>query len=202
MRLLSLTSIRRVRRHLLAAGIVLSSLGGLSLLGGPSVAFAQVPGEPAPASRSTDKRPVLDTTLIGQDNRVEAAGSVDKALLDKFQKLLTGAKMNGMFTVDGRPMDKLSAEQYAIEKVEKQPDGDWWLITARITYGEKDFSLPVPVEVKWAGTTPVITLDKVTLPGYGTFSARVVFHGDRYAGTWQHDDKGGHLFGKIELAKQ
>ena len=122
-------------------------------------------------------------------------------LLTKFEKLLTGAKLVGMFTLDGRPLDKLSAENYEIQKVEKQPDGDWWLITARIKYGEKDFAVPVPVEVKWAGTTPVITLDKVTLPGYGTFSARVVFHGERYAGTWQHDDKGGHMFGRIELPK-
>ena len=142
-----------------------------------------------------ETRPVTDKTLIAD------AKPSEKGLQDKFQRLLTGAKMLGMFTVDGRPLEKLSAEQYEIQKVEKQPDGDWWVITARVKYGEKDYSVPVPVEVKWAGTTPVITLDKVTLPGYGTFSARVVFHGDRYAGTWQHDDKGGHMFGKVEIAK-
>lgn len=125
----------------------------------------------------------------------------DQALLDKFKKLMTGAKMTGMFTIDGRPMDKLVPETYEIEKAEKLPDGDEWVITSRIKYGDKDLVVPVPVEVKWAGKTPVITLDNVTLPGLGTFSARVMFHGERYAGTWQHDDKGGHMFGKLELPK-
>ena len=172
----------------------------------PLVAVAQPPATQPTVPRASDAeqlRPQNDKSLIGADNRVTAqsANPVDQALLDKFQRLLTGAKLTGMFTVDGRPLDKLTAEQYEIQKVEKQTEGDWWLITARIKYGEKDFSVPVPAEVKWAGTTPVITLDKVTLPGYGTFSARVVFHGQRYAGTWQHDDKGGHLFGTIELPK-
>ena len=175
------------------AGLRLALMGLLAVVASPSTTWAQtaVPrAEPAPTRRG-----LTDKTLLAADQ------PANQALLDKFQRLLTGAKMTGMFTVDNQPLDKLSSEQYEIEKVEKQTDGDWWLITSRIKYNGKDFSLPVPVEVKWAGTTPVITLDKVTLPGYGTFSARVVFHGDRYAGTWQHDDHGGHLFGKIELAK-
>lgn len=171
-------------------------LGGLLALVGSSSALAQVPKDgPAPERRAGTGDGTLGKTLLAADQ------PATQALQDKFQRLLTGAKLNGMFTVDGQPLDKLSSEQYEIEKVEKQADGDWWLITSRIKYNGKDFQLPVPVEVKWAGTTPVITLDKVTLPGYGTFSARVVFHGDRYAGTWQHDDHGGHLFGKVELAK-
>ncbi len=146
---------------------------------------------------SADKRAISDKTLINDKQATPLANP----LQEKFRKLMTGAKMTGAFTVDGRPLDKISEESYEIEKVEKQSDGDWWVITAHMKYGNKDFSVPVPVEVKWAGTTPVITLDKVTIPGYGTFSARVLFQGDRYAGTWQHDDKGGHMFGKIEVAK-
>jgi hypothetical protein len=52
--------------------------------------------------------------------------------------------------------------------------------------------------VRWAGDTPVIALDRVTIPALGTFSARVVLDESRYAGTWSHDEKGGHLFGVIE----
>jgi hypothetical protein len=47
-----------------------------------------------------------------------------------------------------------------------------------------------------------MTLDNLTLPGLGTFSARVVLHDDKYAGTWQHDKVGGHLFGTISRAKE
>ncbi|MFN3190302.1 MAG: hypothetical protein ACE361_07230 [Aureliella sp.] len=125
-----------------------------------------------------------------------------KSLFAKFEKLLTGAKLRGQFTVDGRPMSKLTDETYEIEKVEKQPEGDYWVITARIKYGDNDRVFPCPVEVKWAGKTPVVTLDEMTIPGMGTFGARVVFHKDKYAGTWQHDEVGGHMFGMIEFSKK
>lgn len=176
----------RVGRRLALSGV-------LAVVVAPAV-WAQTP-VPRDGSSPFQRPASGDKTLLAAEQ------PANQALLEKFQRLLTGAKLNGMFTVDGQPLDKPSAEQYEIEKVEKQADGDWWLITARIKYNGKDFQIPVPVEVKWAGTTPVITLDKVTLPGYGTFSARVVFHGERYAGTWQHDDHGGHLFGKVDLAK-
>ena len=67
----------------------------------------------------------------------------------------------------------------------------------RIQYGEHDLTVPVPVRIQWAGKTPVITLDRVAIPGLGTFDARVVIHDRKYAGMWRHDEVGGHLFGKI-----
>jgi hypothetical protein len=54
------------------------------------------------------------------------------------------------------------------------------------------------LDVKWAGTTAVITLDDLTIPGLGTFSSRVVIDDGKYAGTWRHDKVGGHLFGVVE----
>ena len=36
------------------------------------------------------------------------------------------------------------------------------------------------------------------IPGLGTFSSRVVIYEGRYAGTWQHGDVGGHLFGVLK----
>ncbi len=122
-------------------------------------------------------------------------------LYAKFKKLLTGAKLRGQFTVDGQPLSNLQEEAYDIEKVDKLPDGDLWALTTKIKYAEHDLTIPIAVEVKWAGSTPVITLDDLTIPGLGTFSARVLLHKDKYAGTWQHDQAGGHLFGRIELAQ-
>ena len=137
--------------------------------------------------------------FVSAQEKVDAAM---KARYDKFEKLLTGAKFKGSFTLDDKPLNDLHEEEYDIEKVEKLPEPDLWSIKARIKYGNKDFAVPVPLYVKWAGETPVMTLDNITLPGFGTFSARVVLHVDKYAGTWQHDEKGGHLFGRIILAKQ
>ncbi len=146
---------------------------------------------------------LFSTQLIGSAT-AQDAGQLDaatKARYEKFTKLLTGAKFIGSFTLDDKPLNDLHEEEYDIEKVDKLPEADLWSIKARIKYGKKDFTVPVPIYVKWAGETPVMTMDKMTLPGFGTFSARVVLHVDKYAGTWQHDDKGGHLFGRIILAK-
>lgn len=140
----------------------------------------------------------LSSFALAQE-KVDAAM---KARYEKFEKLLTGSKFKGSFTVDDKPLNDLHEEEYDIEKVEKLPEPDLWSIKARIKYGSKDFTVPVPLYVRWAGETPVMTMDKITLPGFGTFSARVVLHVDKYAGTWQHDDKGGHLFGRIIMAKQ
>jgi len=132
----------------------------------------------------------------------EAAAAAQAKLNQGFAKLLTGATLSGSFTVDreraeGEPAKPPREEEYTISSA-THLGGELWLITSRIRYGDIDATVPVPVAVKWAGNTPVITLDEVTLPGMGTFSSRVLFHGNRYAGTWQHDDVGGLMFGRVQ----
>jgi hypothetical protein len=52
--------------------------------------------------------------------------------------------------------------------------------------------------MKWIDDTPVVALTNYTIPTLGSFTARVFFYDDRYAGTWQHGKEiGGHLYGKI-----
>jgi hypothetical protein len=76
--------------------------------------------------------------------------------------------------------------------------GDYWLFETRIQYGDQDVQLPLTLQVKWAGDTPVITLTDVAIPGLGTFTARVLVYRDQYAGTWSGAMHGGQLFGRIE----
>jgi hypothetical protein len=134
---------------------------------------------------------------------VVAPASAEEPVVDKkklytqLEKQLTGAKFKGRFTVQGKENDTPKEEEYTISSAIKAEVGEMWLLNARIKYGEHDVSIPVPIEIQWAATTPVMVMDKITLPGLGTFSARVVIHGERYAGTWQHDKVGGHLFGTI-----
>ena len=172
----------------LAAGLV-----GMSLLLSSLAAFAAPPEKPvsrgAAAAQTAEPAP--------QD----AAADAQQQLIASFSKLLSGATMTGSFTVDRPAADDAAAkppreESYEISSA-THLGGELWLITSRIRYGDVDATVPVPVAVKWAGTTPVITLDQVTLPGMGTFSARVLFHDNRYAGTWQHDAVGGHMFGTV-----
>jgi hypothetical protein len=44
------------------------------------------------------------------------------------------------------------------------------------------------------GAIPVV----VPRVGMVTFTVRLFFYGDRYAGTWQHGKVGGHMSGRIE----
>ena len=111
---------------------------------------------------------------------------------------MTNVKLVGQFTVRGKENDKPARDEYTILSATKMENGDYWLIKARIQYGKNDLTIPMPLQVKWAGETPVITLDNVTIPGLGTFSSRVVIDGSMYAGTWTHDKVGGHMFGTIE----
>ncbi len=46
--------------------------------------------------------------------------------------------------------------------------------------------LPIVVPLHFVGDTPVIMMTDTNLPGIGTFTVRLLFYGDRYAGTWQH----------------
>ncbi|MEZ6095251.1 MAG: hypothetical protein R3C03_13640 [Pirellulaceae bacterium] len=117
---------------------------------------------------------------------------------DTLSKEMSGVKFIGNFTVSGRENGKLTPEEYTIVSTEKLDSGDLWVITARIKYGDHDLTVPMTMEIKWAGETPVITVDQMTIPGFGTFDARVLVHEGQYSGTWKHGEVGGHLFGTIE----
>lgn len=118
-------------------------------------------------------------------------------LFKKFEQIMNGAVLAGQFTILGREREPMPPEEYTIKRVSKLADGDYWLFQARIKYSDKDVTVPLPLEVKWAGETPVITLTDLTIPALGTFSARVVIDNGKYAGTWTHGDAGGHMFGVI-----
>lgn len=118
---------------------------------------------------------------------------------EAFSKSMENSVLVGSFTVDGQTDgEPLKAERYEIDSVTKASD-NLWVFTVRIKYGKLDTKLPVTVPMEWAGDTPMVLLTNASLPGLGEgFSARVLFHENRYAGTWQHGPVGGHMFGRIE----
>ena len=131
-----------------------------------------------------------------------AAATPKEELIKKLEETLTSVKLIGSFTVSGKEDRAPKQEEYTISSAMKLPEGDVWLIKARIKYGDKDVTVPMPLEIKWAGDTPIITLTDLTIPGLGTFTSRVVIYENRYAGTWQHGKVGGHLFGRLEKAAE
>ena len=127
-----------------------------------------------------------------------AAPALQKEELERnFKEMLSGSTFKGRWCLvrDGELTEERE-ETYTIQGATKSGQ-DVWLIYARIQYGGKDVSVPVPVQVKWAGDTAVITLDNVSLPGLGTYSARVLVYNKTYAGTWSAGDHGGMLHGII-----
>jgi hypothetical protein len=130
----------------------------------------------------------------------EKAPAPDRAELEKrFAEKMSNSKMVGYWSLWGKE-DKPQRDTYTLGKVSKV-EGDKWTFEARIQFGDVDVTVPVPVEVKWAGTTPVITVDKVAIPAVGTYSARVVIHDDHYAATWDGGDHGGYMWGKVVKTK-
>jgi hypothetical protein len=113
----------------------------------------------------------------------------------QLEKMMTGAVLVGHSTHDGR--DKLSGEErYSIDHVTKVT-GDVWMFQARMKLEGHEIPVPIPVTIKWAGDTPVIEVTDLSIPGMGSYTARVVLYRDRYAGTWSGKNHGGQLFGAI-----
>ncbi len=110
--------------------------------------------------------------------------------------MLTGAVLAGHFSVDGQNAPP-KEDRYTIVRATKM-QGNLWLLAARIQFGGKEITVPLPVPVNWAGDTPVISVTDLTVPGIGTYTARVVFYRDRYAGTWSGANHGGEMWGTIE----
>ncbi len=120
----------------------------------------------------------------------------------KIADYLSGAVLTGGYRNDaGDSGGVIHEESYEIKNCE--PLGqDRHRMTVRIRYGDVDADFPVELSIYFAAGTPVLTLQDAWIPGLGTFSARVLIQDDRYAGTWQHGEVGGHLFGAVRPANQ
>ena len=74
-----------------------------------------------------------------------------------FVEQMTDAVLVGQFSINGRENEGAKVERYAIQGLQKL-GRDRWIITARITYGDIDIPLPVPVTISWSNDTPVLSL--------------------------------------------
>ena len=131
----------------------------------------------------------------------EPAKKADRETLEKeFAAKLSGSKLAGGFSIDGKDLSGSKPDKYQIVSAKKL-QGDDWVITAKMKVGQQEVDVPIPLKVYWADDTPVMSLTDLTIPGVGTFTARVMFHGKRYAGTWQHGDVGGEMWGVVETTE-
>lgn len=135
--------------------------------------------------------------------RTGMGSAIDPATLPDveraFAEQMNGAALVGRFTIAGREDRAATPDRYDLYNVEKVGP-DRWRFNAKI--GESGVTLPIVVRMTFADDTPIILMTDATIPGMGTFTARVFFYGDLYAGTWAHSGRaGGHMLGRIEKGK-
>jgi hypothetical protein len=119
-----------------------------------------------------------------------------------FKAMLTKATMSGRWcSINDGKLGPEKEDKYNIVSASKV-NGSKWIISARIQLNKREMVVPIPVEVKWAGDTAVLIVDKLQYPGGGTYSARVLFYENTYAGTWSGGDRGGLMSGVIAGEKE
>ena len=175
------------------------SLICLSLLFAASSCLA---AEPESGTKAAPVQAVGDAKKPA-DPAASKSDAEQAAREEAFGKLMSGATLEGQFTARDRADGKMANDKYTLGKVTKVAgEKDLWNFETRIEYGGKDFTVPIAVRVVWSGDTPVITLDKLTIPGAGTFTSRVMIFNNQYAGMWDGSgNHGGLMFGKVTPAK-
>ena len=147
----------------------------------------------------------LATAQVGKkvESKPDITASLSPQQLETtFKDTLTEATFVGRWTaIKNGALTAERDEKYHIVGVQKG-EGDNWTINARMKYGDQEIVAPIPVQVKWAGDTAVIIVDKLTIPGGGTYDARVLVYKNTYAGTWSGGERGGLLSGIIEKGKE
>lgn len=144
------------------------------------------------------------TGLHAADKEKEKTVALTKEQLEeKLVETLTASTFTGRWcSVEKGVMGAEQADKYTILGISKISGGESWFINARIQYGERDITIPVPVQVRWAGDTPIIVVDKMGVPGGGVYSARLMIYEDTYSGTWSGGEHGGLMNGLISREKK
>jgi hypothetical protein len=114
-----------------------------------------------------------------------------------FIERMRDVSLVGSSTVFGQADLTPSPDRYDISSVEKVGT-DLWRFNASMQCCGVNGAVPVVVPMRWNGDTPMIMMTDTTLPGLGTFTVRLFFYTDRYAGTWQDGERGGYISGRIE----
>ena len=139
---------------------------------------------------------------------VRVGAAVDTASLTdverQFTERMRDVRLVGTFTIAGREARGAdgrggpSDDGYDIASVEKVGDNLWRFNAGMQCCGVKGH-IPIVIPMRFVGDTPMIMMTDTGLPGIGTYSVRVFFYGEHYAGTWQNEKGiGGFMSGRIE----
>ena len=134
-----------------------------------------------------------NVTGIGREAPLDSLTDLERDFAERMENTV----LIGHFTIEGVERRDGVPERYEIARATKL-EGNLWRFEARVKYGNTDVTLPMVLPVEWAGDTPMVSITDFTIPGLGDeFGARVVFYDERYAGTWDHGQYGGMMYGTI-----
>lgn len=136
---------------------------------------------------------LIGRTGIGSVEDPASLTDAERAFAERMRDVV----LVGTFTRDGAADPSPEPDRYEISSVEKVGE-DRWRFNAVMDCCGIEGAIPVVVPMRWVGDTPMIMMTDTSLPGVGTFTVRLLFYEDRYAGTWQHGESGGHMWGRIE----
>lgn len=120
---------------------------------------------------------------------------------EKLKALFTEAYLSGRWAPlkEGVLGEERSGDKYQIVSITKV-DGDKWTISAKLKYRDQEFVIPIPVTIQFAGDAMVLMVNDFSIPGGGTYSARLLIHEKTYSGSWKSARGGGMLYGTISNA--
>lgn len=159
-----------------------------------------------PAQAQTPAEPSKDVKPAESSKKAEDAPKTTPAPQkplptdpeERFKVLFTKASLSGRWAPlrDGALGEERGGDKYNIVSAVKG-EGDNWIISAKMKYRDQEFVIPVPVKMKFAGDTAILTVDNLTIPNGGTYTARLLFYERTYSGTWKGQRGGGMLYGTI-----
>src|SRR4029079_7073294 len=127
-----------------------------------------------------DQKPA-GTTSGAQAAKDSKATASPEELEAKFKAMLAKATLSGRWApIKDGALGAEKEDKYTIVSAGKV-NGDSWVVNAKLKYGDREFVAPIPVKVKWAGDTAVLSVDNMQMPGgKNSYSARVLFYEHTY----------------------
>ena len=111
------------------------------------------------------------------------------------KRLLSGATLSGFLSAEGSPQPRPASLQ--IKRLEKSAGPHDWTFQVALQAAGNTEECPLTADVHWAGSTPVISIHEVNIPGVGTVSAKLLINNWLFAGIWVHNDKRGQVWGEV-----
>ena len=174
------------------------SLLCLSILAVLSLGLTSIRAQ-APAEAKNNSQPGQSSTA---DPTSKTASTAQKQLPadpeERFKFLFTKSFLTGRWAPlrDGALGEERGGDKYNIVSAVKG-EGDTWIISARMKYGDREFVMPIPVKMKFTGDVAILTVDNLQIPNGGNYTARLLIYERTYSGTWKGQRGGGMLYGTI-----